>query len=653
MRDIWAFLLQTLTASGVALLILVIKAIFGDKLTPRWQFAVWGVLGIFLLIPAGAFGRYTLVNWPLLVEAVKTMASGDYGLTTIVAPVPLLPGGPPETLWDWLFLAYFAGVILCALRYLTGYVRLRRILKHGNPVTTPMENKMQKIQELYSLNTCQVIGVPGLKTAFVCGLFHPILALPEGEDTDEKVILHELLHLKHHDVIRAVVICLFRCIHWCNPFLWYCADRAGNDLESLCDQRVLERLEGEDRRDYGRILLSMANDRYARAPGTSSIANGGRNIRRRIEAIARFKRYPKGMVLASFAVLLVLTATLAVGAYSGGQLLTGNMALNMASARLNFCTSPGAAVDTYAKAVLTGSVAYRAACAPLEEQEALVREMAPAPAGLDLPNFWNWDSGNTEPLDRSKGYTGFGFEADGTDAYRTMLAFPTTRVFQRGNESWMKVVTRDLRVYREGQRWVAEPEGSFVLRETPEMNLTWGTSSLPAKAYTAETEDFRLTVFFQKTLAVDNEPEPPRNGVLPDLFGTPEPSFSTQLKTKSNFDEVRYSYWMTLTYTGDPGRKDRIREVGLSVKKWDMKGERPRLSYYSGIDDINGTDGRGSWARRQLEENWDDVIELGGGGSSAPFEEWDLVTPACYIADLYINEEKAAELTLLPEEGRT
>ncbi len=34
MRDIWAFLLQTLTASGVAVLLLIVKAMFRDKLSP-------------------------------------------------------------------------------------------------------------------------------------------------------------------------------------------------------------------------------------------------------------------------------------------------------------------------------------------------------------------------------------------------------------------------------------------------------------------------------------------------------------------------------------------------------------------------------------------------------------------------------------------
>ena len=90
------------------------------------------------------------------------------------------------------------------------------------------------------------------------------------------------MHLIHRDVAWGLVICFFRCLHWCNPLLWFCANLAQNDLEARCDQRVLEQLEGEARRQYGRILLSMADEKYARAPGTSSMANGLRNIRRRI-----------------------------------------------------------------------------------------------------------------------------------------------------------------------------------------------------------------------------------------------------------------------------------------------------------------------------------------------------------------------------------
>ena len=57
----------------------------------------------------------------------------------------------------------------------------------------------------------------------------------------------------------------------------------------------------------------MASDSYARAPGTSSISNGARNITRRIEAIARFKLYPRGMALVSVCTVLILASALLTG----------------------------------------------------------------------------------------------------------------------------------------------------------------------------------------------------------------------------------------------------------------------------------------------------------------------------------------------------
>ena len=93
MTDLWSFLLQTLTASGAAALLLAVKALFRDKLSPRWQFGVWGVLALVLLLPAGGGGRYALFNWPLWVESAKAALTGDYSLTRVLAPIPL-PLGP-------------------------------------------------------------------------------------------------------------------------------------------------------------------------------------------------------------------------------------------------------------------------------------------------------------------------------------------------------------------------------------------------------------------------------------------------------------------------------------------------------------------------------------------------------------------------------
>ena len=46
MTNLWAFLLQTLYVTGVGLLLLAIKTLLKDKLSPRWQYAVWSVLAL-------------------------------------------------------------------------------------------------------------------------------------------------------------------------------------------------------------------------------------------------------------------------------------------------------------------------------------------------------------------------------------------------------------------------------------------------------------------------------------------------------------------------------------------------------------------------------------------------------------------------------
>ncbi len=63
-----------------------ISRLFKDKLPPKWHFAVWGVLGIMILIPAGLNGRYTLFHWQLVVEVIKSWF-GDYTFTQVLFPI--------------------------------------------------------------------------------------------------------------------------------------------------------------------------------------------------------------------------------------------------------------------------------------------------------------------------------------------------------------------------------------------------------------------------------------------------------------------------------------------------------------------------------------------------------------------------------------
>lgn len=147
-------------------------------------------------------------------------------------------------------------------------------------------------------------------------------------------------------------------------------------MESLCDQRVLELLDGEERREYGRILLSMTNDQYPHAFGTTSILNGGKNIKARIEAIARFKLYPQGMTLVSICIGILLLPVSITGTspvdyidFNDKDTYSLFAQISSASARMVRCKTIAGAIDLYAKGLLTNNELYLTTLIPQADQK--------------------------------------------------------------------------------------------------------------------------------------------------------------------------------------------------------------------------------------------------------------------------------------------
>ena len=514
MDNLWSVLAQTLALSVTAAVLLAAKRLFLDKLSPRWQYGVWAILALRALLPAGLLGRTLVPGGRVVLEAARlqvelplsSVLTDPYGVTEVLAPVPLFPFGlpVPGSITDVLFYVYAAGVLLLALWFFLSYARLRAAIRRGLSPAPEVLAQVEGVAARYGLKAPRrVVVLPGLESAFVCGPLRPVLALP-GRPVDDKVLLHELLHLRHGDVWAGVGVCALRCLHWCNPLIWYCCDRMQNDCEALCDQRVLERLEGEERRAYGVILLSMADGRYARAPGTSSMANGGRNIKARIQAIARFRRYPAGMALASGCVAAVLALT-CLGGVSGAAEVPGGTdrgALALAQAQLNRPTTVAGALDTYAKALLNDSPLYYAMVLPEEGREAVWKDALVPYQEVELEDspFWTlgfhwhrpswlaeWSVMNLLP-DGAEGYTG------------TLFFSPLSE------DNTYGIVYQQVAVRPDGDFWTVEPLGDLTVRPDPNQEGIYlcPSSEAPYTTYVAETVTLHVEVDVQLQLNVNN-----------------------------------------------------------------------------------------------------------------------------------------------------
>lgn len=250
MFDLWSFLHQTAAASMAALFVLVLQHIFRDKLSPQWQYAVWMVVVLRLILPVGWLGRSAIADLTGLGEALRTWVelgldsawSSPWTPSLPLAGIPIPPaGGLPRSVTDWLFLLYLAGVLLSALWLAAGGLRLRRSLGEAVPVAGARLEAVAALAERFGLSMPRrVVESRAASTPFLVGVVRPVLVLPMGWAPDRKVILHELIHLKQRDVAAGWVTALFRCVHWCNPFLWRIFDRIDNQREQRCDQLVLE-----------------------------------------------------------------------------------------------------------------------------------------------------------------------------------------------------------------------------------------------------------------------------------------------------------------------------------------------------------------------------------------------------------------------------
>ena len=534
MDNLWAFLNQTLALSVTAVLLLLLKKLFEDKLSPRWQYGIWSIFALRLLLPVGLFHRYLFPQGQVLLAWAKNAVEGrissalsaPYEEIAVSAPVPLLPDGfsVPRSITDWLFYLYIAGAVISLLWLAGTYLLLRRTVSKGHKAGEAEMAQVQAVATAHALPMPRrILVLPQVESAFVCGFLRPVLVLPE-QQVDDKVLLHELLHLRYGDIWAGVGICLMRCLHWCNPLVRYCCNRMQNDCEALCDQRVLERLEGEERRQYGVILLSMADEKYARAPGTSSMANGAGNIKRRIAAIARFKRYPAGMALVSVCVAVVLGATCLVGSAQADTVTLSEHTLSLAMAQASVYrpTTPAGALDLYTSAVLTDNGAILAMVTPEKEQVALAEKLAASPRwSLGLSSFWEeaeapnyfelWDEGMDAPV-RTYQANWYVYNLLKTeDDYTGTLVLDASPWTSASYEEAPWIFYQDVLLEPNGGGWSVRPLSDWTQipfgTQYAALSAEYGSEDLPALVYRGANGTHEFWIELQYILSVPKQGE--------------------------------------------------------------------------------------------------------------------------------------------------
>lgn len=198
-------------------------------------------------------------------------ADAEQAVTQRLAPdAPSAPGTPLSLPGVALGL-WAIGVLALFTRFGIGMRHVGGMVARAAPVTDAewvrIADNARGTAPAFELRISDEVEMP-----FATGLLRPAIVLPASSrewthERREAVLLHEVAHLHHGDLIMNAISHLARALYWFNPLAWYASHRLRIEAERACDDAVLRR--GALASDYADHLLSIASSAKAPMPSVA------------------------------------------------------------------------------------------------------------------------------------------------------------------------------------------------------------------------------------------------------------------------------------------------------------------------------------------------------------------------------------------------
>ena len=222
-----------------------------------------------------------------------------------------------SVLWNSLSLylptIWAIGVCVCALFFLTGYLRCLREFCTALPVT---EDYAKEWLKQHSVNrTITIRQSDKISAPLTYGMLRPVILMPKKTDWNnhaqlDYVLYHEFTHIRRFDLLAKLVTIAAVCLHWFNPFVWLMYFFFNRDLELSCDDCVVKHFK-EAKADYANTLIGMEEKKSFSAPLCNHFSKSA--VEERITAIMKSKKTTIGMMVAAIIIVILVVVTLTTG----------------------------------------------------------------------------------------------------------------------------------------------------------------------------------------------------------------------------------------------------------------------------------------------------------------------------------------------------
>ena len=346
----WFRILLSLSLSGGVLAVFLLGAarLLGRRLGQTWQYYIWLLVVFRMVLPVAApvnlTGAFMNVYGAGIVknissdQALKVPEEEPDGLAaapsqmgneiltqgdgTEPASRNTGPSGRPTSsvkVWQLASVLWMAAAAGLLIRKIYSYGRAVRLLRTDctDPeiFLAPFESACDAcgLRRKPRLFVSRAVPVP---VAF--GILHPAVAVPADFPQDKAyyAFMHELTHIKRWDALYKWVVELVACLHFFNPMVYVLRRETARTCELSCDEAVMRKLTGQDRRAYGDMLLATL--RHGMTPVyaamTLHLGENAKWMKERLGEIMKFQKKSRvSMILASAITVLLSAGALLCG----------------------------------------------------------------------------------------------------------------------------------------------------------------------------------------------------------------------------------------------------------------------------------------------------------------------------------------------------
>lgn len=325
------FFICNLFISGMIGILLAAKKAFRTTLSSRMQYHLWFVLFVLLALPfipirifnifsllktlTGTHADYTnpATNEATYVSLTDTSKQVNDFAISISHKAPSVVGYILCCLW-------LAGICMMILGAARSLFHLHKIINSS----LPLQNS--EVRNLYCeclKETGINLEIPIYSTAFlkcpvIVGFLKPRIYLPIHTISEYNassmrfMLLHELQHFKHKDIVANYLINIAGILYWFNPFVWYALKEMRCEREIACDSSVLQMLQETEYENYGNTLINFAEKiSLSPFPFFTGIGGNMKQIQKRILNISKYKKESHRQKIQSrLACILIITVFL-------------------------------------------------------------------------------------------------------------------------------------------------------------------------------------------------------------------------------------------------------------------------------------------------------------------------------------------------------